>query len=83
MIWKGETREQYIARAQKDGIRIFAWWPTQMDDGRWVWLEHYWEYFQRPNGGIGWWSRAITREDFEDSAPKTTPPPRARSCVGK
>lgn len=46
----GMTHEQrIIANSEKakpyiKGIRRFAYWPVELQDGRYVWLEPYWQY---------------------------------------
>ena len=77
MIWKGETVEQYEVRAER-GLSTFALFPTQMDDGNWVWLQRYWAGLRRgPNNGR-WWARALDREDCVYRAPTTPPPPPSK-----
>lgn len=41
MQWEGQTVAQRIEK-EKQGIRRFAFLPTQMADGTWVWLEPFW-----------------------------------------
>jgi len=44
---------------QINGVREFAWFPTQLRNGHWVWLEHYWAYYHggnHPNGDFFIWS---------------------------
>ena len=77
MIWKGETIEQYEARAEQ-GLSTFALFPTQMDDGHWVWLQRYWAGLRRgPNNGR-WWVRTLRRADCVYRAPNTPPPPPSK-----
>ncbi len=37
MIW-GETYKQRSSRMHRQ-TKYFAWWPVQLDDGRWAWIE--------------------------------------------
>jgi hypothetical protein len=81
MLWKGETDQQWYRRVKEQGEHVFAWFPTQMDDGTWVWLERYWRFL----AGISWkhcsYRRALNRED---AAPKPLPQPtKATSIVKK
>ena len=39
MKWSGETEEQRMVR-EYEWHKWFAWFPVQMPDGTWVWLEH-------------------------------------------
>lgn len=57
MRWSGTTREQREA-LERGGIQCFAYLPTQMCDGTWIWLEHYWavrriNYLWRPQFNHG------------------------------
>ena len=38
MKWSGETEEQRMVR-EDEWHKWFAWFPLQMPDGTWVWLE--------------------------------------------
>lgn len=42
MRWRGETWEQRRQRVMSDWHRWFAFFPIQMRDGSWVWLEYVW-----------------------------------------
>ena len=41
MIW-GITTEEAVRRIEAREARGFiAWWPKQLKDGKWCWLERY------------------------------------------
>lgn len=63
MIW-GKTYEQLHAEreAAKTPHRVFAWRPTLLKDGRWVWLRTLtrwleWDAVGMRVIGRGWWWR--------------------------
>ena len=78
MIWNGETQAQYEDRVSK-GILMFALFPRQMVDGRWVWLDYYWAGLHKGPNNRSWWVRAINREGCLPTYP--TRPPAPRRCV--
>lgn len=75
MKWKGETEEQRERRIS-NWHRHFCLLPTQMRDGKWVWLETVWARIRRqPAGSVYWEYRDCVAEPEE---PMTTPPPSPR-----
>lgn len=81
MIWRGETFEQWKDRLQH-GAQSFALFPTQMDDGRWVWLQRYWVRLIPTHSGRWYFATAIDRRDLKDpwavdfiGPPRPMPPP--------
>jgi hypothetical protein len=80
MRWHGETLDQRIER-RKSGRKYFALFPTQMEDGQWIWLEKYWSVYRRIDlVEERWrWHNFISMEDaMRDRGPKTPPPPKMR-----
>lgn len=42
---KYKEEQEYLASLYQKKFTSFAWFPTKMEDGRWVWLETYeWSY---------------------------------------
>lgn len=58
MKWKGETENQWRARVAKWHMR-FAYLPTQMEDGTWVFWDYY---YARVHFGF---LRNVERVDLE------------------
>jgi len=80
MIWNGETQDQYEERVSK-GTLVFAIFPRQMVDGRWVWLGYHWSAPHKGPNMRRWWVNAIDREDCIQKYPVCPPPPsRLRSA---
>ena len=81
MKWQGETSAQRRERLCNEVQRSYAWWPTQMGDGTWVWLDHYFWFL---------WGMHVVPHRFEkhcdayqamqrmNRGPQTPPPPRTR-----
>lgn len=78
MRWKGETRAQWRDRLIEDGERLFAWLPVQMDNGQWVWLEHYWTFLEPLHSMRVRFTKAIRREDAKPKPPARPAPPGMR-----
>lgn len=86
MRWRGETARRREAR-EREGVRRFALFPTQMHDGTWVWLEYFWECRREGwpplrNRPVFHVYLTITREEAQrlaDPPGPTTPPPK-RGC---
>lgn len=38
------AREKKFSELWARGIRKFAWFPVRLQDGRFVWMHHYWSY---------------------------------------
>ncbi len=61
-----QRRAQLIKdRVRARGLRKFAWWPVQMNDGRWVWFSHYWEYLRLSWSAISGFSESHTHSCVE------------------
>lgn len=73
MRWRGETVHQREDRHRK-GIRCYALLPVKMDDGMWVWLEHYWSALWCGPNNRRHWVNALEREDCVKPRMKTPPP---------
>jgi hypothetical protein len=66
MMWQSETNDQWLTRCQS-GIRCFALFPTKMEDGKVVWLEHYWSVMHRIESGsihCEIWKSSYRQEDM-------------------
>ena len=70
MKWQGETLEQAVER-WRAGYRRYAYLPTQMHDGQWVWLEYFWS---RRNGR-GTWRNGLTLQGCAEPTYERPPPP--------
>ena len=77
MECRGETMEQWEARARSLGIKWFALLPAQMHDGRWVWLDWFVSR-ARPNmrGGLNWDNYRMGEAIPEVFRPMGPPPPK-------
>jgi len=78
MQWSGETENQWKTRTL-EWHRAFAVLPTQMDNGKWVWLEPYW--IRRMPVPNGWrWDRQEWAHGIMPlpDPPMTRPPPPSR-----
>lgn len=76
MKWRGETETQWLERT-REWHRHYCWLPTQMRNGKWVWLEWVWA-IRHNNLRGGWWfeySDAVAQpEDYR--GPTTPLPPK-------
>lgn len=78
MIWKGETTSQFFQRAVNEGIRDFAYLPTQMDDGTWAWWEHYWsKAYPNMRGGYIW-EKTLDKPSLNEQQQRSAPLPRPK-----
>jgi len=77
MIWKGETLEQRNDR-EKLGFQRFAFLPTQMSCGTWMWLEKYWCGLHRGPNMRKWYVKALEKQDCIQSTIKRPAPPKPR-----
>ena len=78
MRWSGETLEHWPSRVQ-DWHKHYCWFPTQMRDGSWVWLETVWRKFNRydtARGFHGQWT-------YSDALIKPEEPRRSSSVDPK
>jgi hypothetical protein len=93
MQWSGETEAQMYQRWET-GVRWFALFPTQMESGRWVWLEYYWGRFEGNRYNGGYWTNYLTEEELDlclweekERLGNRPPPPnghkRRSSCAGE
>lgn len=73
MRWAGETYEQWRLRVM-GGVRCFAWLPTQMADGTWVWWEYYWSVAEPNCRGGFFWLKGCEIEDVRRPRPCGPPP---------
>lgn len=81
MRWRGETEGQRDARLAQ-WHRVFAWLPTQMECGTWIWLSaHEAKCLRNLRGGWNWYFRPIGSDwehpyDRPMSSPPTKPKPK-------
>jgi hypothetical protein len=72
MKWK--TNNQI---GNKRFVRIYAFFPTKLDDGYTVWLEHYWEVQNWDDGttstGHGYWKKDKTSVNHPELPDTGTP----------
>jgi hypothetical protein len=73
MIWGGETLAQFEDRAAA-GVSVYALFPVQMNDGRWVWLQRYWAGLHCGPNMRRWWVRSLDRAACI-ARPISRPPP--------
>jgi hypothetical protein len=77
MMWQAETKDQWLTRC-KLGIRCFALFPRKMEDGKVVWLEHYWSVLHHIRAGniqSETWKNSYKQEDMIFPTPMQRPPP--------
>jgi hypothetical protein len=75
MKWHGETERQVLNRYSK-GVKCWAWFPTQMNCGAWVWWEPYWSGLHTGMNNRKRWVNALIRDHCVQCGPTTTPPPK-------
>lgn len=73
MKWKGETEQQWRLRTST-WHRAFCWWPTQMRNGKWVWLAYAWAIRRPTVAGGSFWEYSDAAAAPEDFRPSTPPP---------
>jgi len=73
MKWSGETEKQRLAR-EFEWHKRFAWFPLQMSDGTWVWLENVERKKNRWAVYVTWQYREIG-SDWEPLWWSRRPPP--------
>jgi len=77
MKWSGETEEQRMVR-EDEWHKWFAWFPLQMPDGTWVWLERVERRarrYIRANEGAYLWVYREIGSDWEPLWWSRRPPP--------
>jgi hypothetical protein len=74
MKWSGETKRDREARLRA-GVSAFAWWPTQMASGEWIWGEDYWVALHQKANNQTHWVRALKRKDCIQQYPTRPPAP--------
>jgi len=81
MMWNGETLKQRIER-QVVGFRQYAYLPTQMSCGTWVWFEYYWCALHRGPNMRQWYVSALRHADCLQQPPERPPSPKPQKNSG-
>ena len=74
MIWQGETINQKEIR-EKRGVRLYAYLPLQMNNGKWIWREYYWEALHKGPNNRSWYVASLDRESCIQKEIVRPPPP--------
>jgi hypothetical protein len=51
MIWGKLKKEYYSRMEKKDKTNWFAWRPMKLRDGRWIWMERVYAYWESWRAG--------------------------------
>ena len=74
MIWDGKTFEQKM-ELRYAWQYYFAWWPTQLSTGKWIFWKHYEARLQnRQSKYITWVKRPLGSTIFEPMTTRPAPP---------